>query len=554
MVYFYQKCINSLFRKSTSFFIDLTVILMIGFAFSQGLRTTKDLSWPYDEDLYRNMGHAQTILDGDYFADDLYLGEKQWYNPLLPTIVAGLSWLTKSPVHLLFTRLGAYFNLLAPIFFYLLMVRLFERWTALACTFGFLFVTSNGIPAWLGGTYSPWFLPVLFVQAFFYMGLYIYIRAIETQHMKFYIISGIFLGLSFMGHTAPAILLGLIMGITTLQIMIRSWRKQASVSQILRPLLLFSVCLLTAFIVSIPYHITILGHYRLKIVHPDPMNMVFPPYQLANIGSFVNTFLSRKLLMVFIGFGLVALILEKTRRTSRNILLLWLLITSGFIVHNYIWQLLKEQGINTVRILPVYHFVFYFRVMLSILYGFGMIFVCHLLANLIARWKPLIGKIRPNLNRIAFILLLIATSVKVYPSYMMRDDYREGRVYMEESEDFQAAFHWIREHTQPEDVFLAPEPFSRLVVGAAGRKVIVVHPLFSNPYIYRRSRAADHDSLFTYLQQENPDDFHGLASKYSLTHIISYEQTRAIDEAHHPFLKKTFEFGQISIYRYQGEL
>ena len=552
-----KKIIQPLLRKPETFIIDLIIILFIGFAFSQGLRITKDLSWPYDEDLYRNIGHAQTILDGDYFADDLYLGEKQWYNPLVPTIVAGLSWLTKTSVHILYTRMGAYLNLLAPIFFYILLVRFSDRWTALACTFGFLFVTSNGIPTWLGGSYSPWLLPVLFVQGLYYMALFIYIKALQTAKLKYIIISGILLGLVFMGHTAPAILLGLIMGITTLQTMFKTWKKREPVSQIFHPLGRLIILLLTAFIVSTPYHYSILGHYHLKIVHPDPLNMVFPPYQISNIGLFINRFASRPLLMIFVGIGLFGLILQKSKRTARNILLLWLIITIGFIIHNYIWQILKQHNINTVRILPVYHFVFYFRVMLSILYGYGMVFACRLFVKGLYHWKPLISRhrplrffLRPAIDKIILILLLMATSVKVYPSYMMRDDYREGRVYMEESPDFIAAFHWIQGNTQPGDVFLAPEPFSRFVVGAAGRKVVVVDPLFSNPYVDYRPRASDHDSLFIYLIEKNQDGFHDLASRYSLTHVISYDQTEAIDEANHPFIEKKFTYGQLSIYRY----
>ncbi len=550
---------HSIRWKSEAFFVDLIVAVMIGYAFIQGIRLTHNLEWPYEEDLYRNIGHAQTILDGDYFADDLYLGEKQWYNSLVPTIVAGASWISGLPVYIVYTKLGVYLNLLAPIFFYILLVRFIGRWAALASTFAFLFVIANGIPSWIGGTYAPWLLPVLFVQALVYMALLACNKVLQTGEWKWVFIVGILLGLVFMGHTAPAVLLGILMTLLTLQRTITGWKHETSLARKLRPLIQFGLLLLVAFIVSTPYHYTILGHYRLKILNPAPCNWVYEPLLLSNVRNFMNQILSRRLLLLFVIIGLGGLILRKEKRTERNILLLWLVIACGWIVHNYIWQMLRQRGIDTLRMLPAYHFVFYFHAAEAFLFGYGAVTVCRWLFKLVQYGRGLIQRFRllkpllhPRIQRMALLLLLTVTFVKVYPSYKARDDYREFRVVMNERPDWQQAYSWIRKNTRPTDVFLAPDYLGRFIVGPSGRKVVAVRAVFSNTYVEWAQRWADHEAMFEYAKQSNEDGFQKLTARYRVTHVIAFDQSKDIDDAAPTFLEKTFQRDKLSIYRYTG--
>src|ERR1700722_1670578 len=98
----------------------LLAAALIGFVFFLGLRATSDLEWPCESDFFRDMGSAQTFLDGRPGSDPAYLGEFNWYNPLQPTLFAGLAWLTGLPLHVLYARAGAYLNLIGPIGFYIL--------------------------------------------------------------------------------------------------------------------------------------------------------------------------------------------------------------------------------------------------------------------------------------------------------------------------------------------------------------------------------------------------------------------------------------------------
>src|SRR5215813_11212760 len=44
-----------------------------------GVRTTRDLEWPADADLYRDIAQAQTIADGSLFGDPFYRDETVWH-------------------------------------------------------------------------------------------------------------------------------------------------------------------------------------------------------------------------------------------------------------------------------------------------------------------------------------------------------------------------------------------------------------------------------------------------------------------------------------------
>ena len=64
--------------------------LLVAIAWAVARPAVAGLSWPVEVDLFRDMAAAQTILNGQWGADLGYIGEPAWYNPLLPTFMAGL--------------------------------------------------------------------------------------------------------------------------------------------------------------------------------------------------------------------------------------------------------------------------------------------------------------------------------------------------------------------------------------------------------------------------------------------------------------------------------
>src|SRR5512135_1489763 len=113
---------------------------LLSVAFAYGVATTGSLYWPADSDLARDSAQAMTVYDGDLLGDPQYVGEMLWYNPLTPSLVALIAKVSNQPLPLIYTRAGAYLNLLVPILFYVLVAVLLDQWKALAATAAFLFV------------------------------------------------------------------------------------------------------------------------------------------------------------------------------------------------------------------------------------------------------------------------------------------------------------------------------------------------------------------------------------------------------------------------------
>jgi hypothetical protein len=139
-----------------------------------GVRTTRDVRWPADPDLYRDIAQAQTIADGSLLDDPYYRRETIWHNPLAPLVVAGLSRLLGVPVPTTYVRAGAYLNPLGLIGFYLWVARMAGASGAAVATLGFVFYRDTWAPAWVAAAYSPWLFAMTSSQAPFYFGLLAY--------------------------------------------------------------------------------------------------------------------------------------------------------------------------------------------------------------------------------------------------------------------------------------------------------------------------------------------------------------------------------------------
>jgi hypothetical protein len=80
-------------------------------------------------------------------------------------------------------------------------------------------------------------------------------------------------------------------------------------------------------------------------------------------------------------------------------------------------------------------------------------------------------------------------------------------------------YAWVLEHTAPTDVFLSDDEPSFRAVMPAGRKLIVVPELFSNPYVDVKPRIRDSASMYRSLDEGRWDEFLGVARKYSVRYV-----------------------------------
>jgi len=78
------------------------------------------------------------------------------------------------------------------------------------------FVFADSAPGLLAATYTPWLFPTVFALGFFFGGLLIYARFHATPGWRADALIGASLGVVFLAHTAPALILGGIITLHTL--------------------------------------------------------------------------------------------------------------------------------------------------------------------------------------------------------------------------------------------------------------------------------------------------------------------------------------------------
>lgn len=492
------------------------VAAMCAFAFSHGVRTTHDLDWPYDQDLYRDIAQAQVFRDGNYGADPFYRGHSLWYGPLLPFVVATISRLLDLPVATVYTRLGAYVNLAAPLAFYLLACRLLGRWAAVAAVFGLLFLRAPDAPSWTEATYSPWLFSSNFAQALFYVALLAYRRAWISRRPLVYAAAGAVLGLTFLAHAAPVLVMAVVLAVVVL------WSRAGSARARWRPLVRRHGLLVgCGLLVSLPLLWSILGRYHLQVRNPAPGLWSWPPLQPENALGFLASQLSPLSAVTVV--GALHLFRRVGRRLDPRLLLAWAAGCLLLFAYATLASAARPEGIALPTLVPAFHFFFYGTAAASLMFGHGL----HVLGLWAAR--PFMRLVDPR-HRLARLLepavvavCLLVLAGYALPSYPQRFDFTTARQRAQElglRQSWQQARHWIRSHTRAGDVFLCVDEPALFVVGPAGRKVVALEDVFSNPYVEWEGRAEAREGMFADLRAGQFSRFLSTASAQGVTYVL----------------------------------
>src|ERR1700761_1136693 len=117
-------------------------ILMVLAAFVQCYRTVHDLHWGSEPDFDRDIAYIRTTLNGHFGLDANYASQYMWYNPLLFLSETLIVKLTGLPINIVVARAGAFLNILGPVFFFLMVAKLFDYKAALAALLSFLFLAA----------------------------------------------------------------------------------------------------------------------------------------------------------------------------------------------------------------------------------------------------------------------------------------------------------------------------------------------------------------------------------------------------------------------------
>lgn len=527
--------------------------LFLAVALYHGLRTTRDLNWHPGNDAYRDIALAQIILDGNYPADYLFEGEWLWYNPLTGALVAAGAWLGDIAPPQADVRLGPWINLAVPIAFFLLTWYLADAWVALAALLSFLFFLPQDRPSYVSAGYSPWLLAPHLSQALFYPALIAWIAHLRSASSRSALIAGTLLGLTFLGHTAPAVLLGCIMLVTTALAAQREFRQGDRAIVVARARLL-GLALAVAFIVSLPFTISILFRYHLHVVNPKPTEWVWEGAALDNLPHILFGLLSLKSAVMALGLG--AFLRGAAPRVNKEAVVAWLAVALGFLAYSFAAQWTARHGLTLPQINPGYHYVLYAIAAGHLLFGLGLL---ALVETVLAR----LGRKVPTLAQ--HDTLVRGLAVSVFVGLLFAANYRDFRVWhgftrdhsvalrrLDQLDNF-APYRWISDNVTPGSVFLCNDRPGLYCVAPAGGRVVANDPYFSSLYVPYAPRAEARDTLWKALQTGDKDTFQKVAAEYHVTYVLAEgDQRDWVAKSGFAGLKTVFESKQFTIYRFSG--
>ena len=497
--------------------------LMLLLAFIQCFRVAHHIIWPHDPDLYRDMAFIQGVLDGDYGQDPNYEGASLWYNPLLFSIEALIVKFTGLPVNIVVSRSGIFLNLLGPIAFFIMTVILFDLRIALAAILSYLFLAAGNIPGSAAATYSPWILPVCFAQFTFYVSVIFAYKAFTTQKYLWFAILGVSIGISFLAHTAPAVLIILILILIQLRNIFKAIREkeQSTVNKyLLQGLTTFGFFV----IAGLPLLYSIIFKYHLHYVNKEIFEFRAGIFILPNIKQFVKENVSLSLLVSIVGF--IWFYREFRETVIRKIIFNWLLVASFMFVYTSALPKLHEMHINLPDTIPSYHYFFYLKALQSIFFGLGLTF----LIGYLLRWiesrisnKRIQKQNVESFNNFVFVFCILFCAIVYFPFYKNRTDFTphwEPSLTAGVFTDRVQTYNYIIKNIPAEKVILCEESANDFPVMASGRKMVSASMLFSNPFFDFTVRYSDRNNMLEYLKTGQPEAIRKLFEKYDVSYVL----------------------------------
>ncbi len=479
---------------------------LIAAAFVPVHRAVQGLSFPVDIDEFRDIAAAQSIADGGGLRDPFYYSELLYYNPLLPATVAGISVFTSRDAATAYLQSTPLLNGLLPVLFYLMGAMLLGPWPALI-GLSLLLFSPTYMNAWATPSYSPWLYPVTFTAGIFYASLIACYLSITRPFRGRWVVLGVALGATFLGHTAPALVLGVCELVTifvaggTLAVRVR------------RAAAVFGV----AIIVSAPLLWPIAGHYHLRILNTAPATFVADHVDLANAAALLQSALTVWNALALV--GLIALARDARWRQARHLLFAWIFTASALFLYGWLLQIYPDR---LLAIVPQYHFYFSLRAAGYLLTGLGAWVVIDRGIALLS--GSALTATRAEMMKPAIAAVLAATiAVANYDMFRQRPDFEGNR---DEAEDWTKALarsgfrERLRAEVPPDGVVLANDSDSIYRVAPCGRSVVAVRQNASNMYVDFAPRRDDQARMLSALLERDMPTFTRLAQARGVTHVL----------------------------------
>ncbi|MDR3697931.1 hypothetical protein [Mucilaginibacter sp.] len=494
-------------------------VLMLIAAFIQCYKAIHDLHWANEPDFDRDIAYIRTTLDGHYGQDPNMTGQYMWYNPMLFLLETLVVKLTGLPINIVVARAGAFINIISPVAFFFMVVKLFDYKVALPALLCFFFLVNGNLPCWGGATYSPWLLSDTFSQFTFYITLYFVYRAFTTQQLFWFIIFGASLGITFLGHSAPVFIIILIMICIQGRKVVESfWSKDypAIGKYFLQGLFAVIPFIIFAF----PFLYYVYGKYHFHFINHEILECAPGIFARRYTLDLLKQNITFSLIISVI--GIIWFYRKFDQPILRKIVWHWFFICLGMYIYESAVPTLDHMlHITLPDTIPAFHYFFYLKALQSIFFGFGFIF---LLTWFVGRIKGLKeGNPKLKLSNTLVIVCVLLYALVYYPVYSARYDFTELRAQAVEKakqSDKIGVYNFISKNIPLDNVMLCPHGLSLFPVMPTGIKMVSIETYFSNPYVSYEERENDRDIMLVRLTSAKPATDPKLFTKYKVNNIL----------------------------------
>ena len=501
----------------------LAFSLMLIAAFIQCYRTVHDLHWASEPDFDRDIAYIRTLLDGNYGKDPNMAGEYMWYNPMIFWFETMVVKITGLPINIAVARAGAFLNLINPIVFFIVMARLFDVKVALASVLSFLFLVSGNLPSWGAATYSPWLISDTFVQFIFYINIFLCYKAFSTQRMRWFVMLGAGLGLSFLGHSAPTIIVIFIL------ILIQGQKVIKAIIDKQYPAI--GIYFLQGFITIIPFIIFafpflyyVYGKYHFHFINRIILQCAPGIFARKETLSLLKLNITFSLIISMT--GLVWFYRKFENPVLKKIIWYWFFITLVMYVYEAIVPTADKMfHISLPDTIPAFHYFFYLKALESVFFGFGFLY----LFNLAVRWIEGRAKetFTPRFTGTLLIFSVLLYATIYFPIYRNRHDFAYLRAQSLEKEhqaDKIGVYNFISKNVPLSNVMLCAHGLSVFPVMPTAIKMVSVETYFSNPYVSYDHREHDRVEMMHYLTTGEPASAQNLFPEYQVSDVLLSNQ------------------------------
>jgi len=504
-------------KDNTKYLAACLVMLIV--AFIQCYRTVHDLHWASEPDFDRDIAYIRGMLTGHYGQDPNMAGQYMWYNPLLFVCETVIVKITGLPINIVVARAGAFLNIINPIVFFIVVVKLFDYKVALASLLCFLFLVSGNLPCWGASTYSPWLISDTFVQFIFYINIYLVYKAFSTQKMLWFMILGAGVGISFLGHSAPTLIIIFMLVLMQGQKVIIAI-KEKKYAMITTYFLQGLVTVIPFVIFAFPFLYYVYGKYQLHFINRIILQCA--PGVFARKETFNLLKLNVTFSMIVSIIGLVWFYRKFENPLIRKIVWCWLFITLVmYIYESAVPTADKILHINLPDTIPAFHYFFYFKALQSIFFAFGFLYLFEVLVNRIQRFtkKTFAPRLQENLLLLSILLCMLI----YFPIYSNRYDFsvlRQQSIEKGNEKDKIDVYNFITKNVPADHVLLCEHDLSLFPVMPTAIKMVSVETYFSNPYVSYDQRESDRNAMLSYLTTAQPDSAQKLFSEYKVNDVL----------------------------------